>query len=917
MTNYPRTLRHGSGVMMTLDPTRLLLAFREPQAREELEQSLRRLGLILEEGEPQQTGSSRMMEIVNHTERRFWVRSINGRPIDEKLHDVVEETFGQTLDWIGPVYQLDNTRGRGGLLCPLPNVVVVKLNRQSIPQTGDVSAVMLNRLAAAINQSPVLREVPEKSRYLGDYRYYVINNPKEYSAYQLRNLLLEQGNQIVQEVRFENMPLLSPLAVVPNDTLFAQQWNMTQIQAGGMGTTGWDISPGNASVVVAVLDTGCDLTHPDLIPFASPGIDLGTMMPDGSPNPFGANTGHGTSCAGIVAARFNNALGVAGVAGACQIMPLAFSSITDVEVALGINYAADNGAQVISMSFYLPEDPLVNNAIAHAFNDRNCVLCAATGNFDNNTVVYPARHPLVIACGASDQADNRKSRSSPDGECWGSSYGSEVSVVAPGVLIPTTDIQGTGGYNNNNGGSKTVACVNYPSSGDAAGDYFSVFDGTSAATPHVAGLAALLISQYPTLTNAQVRNIIEQTAEKVGSVPYAATPGYPNGTWNQEMGYGRINVFRALDLADVFIRDYPGDTGAEPSTPPGGNFWSFSDIVTRITDDDVFEPSDPLKSKNVERGQTNYLYIRVTNNGPRDARNVVVNAKITPYVGTQFVYPEDWTLIDATHISPTPVMSTFATIPAGDAVIARFTISAAQVEELYGWTTDMPWHPCLLASVNADNDYAFATADFTGGTIVVRRNNLAQRNLSVIDVLAGASLSFPFLAGNLLNAERVMEIVVDRTQLPKDMKLWLALDDDSIAFPRVDLTPTIDTSAENGKKGIVYLERTRIKTTLGCCQGILTLEKGSRFDCLPTVRVRKVSVKGGEVILRDGKRFVEVREPITTIQMEKQPNQLYPFALQTSIPATAQKGQQYALGVSQRNQKGETVGGAAVIYVVN
>jgi hypothetical protein len=86
----------------------------------------------------------------------------------------------------------------------------------------------------------------------------------------------------------------------------------------------------------------------------------------------------------------------------------------------------------------------------------------------------------------------------------------------------------------------------------------------------VAGLAALIISQYPTLTNVEVRRLIERTAEKTGTTAYADTPGYDSGSWNQDMGYGRINCFRALDEADVMIRDWSGDDGTEPSSPPAG-----------------------------------------------------------------------------------------------------------------------------------------------------------------------------------------------------------------------------------------------------------------------------------------------------------------------------------------------------------
>jgi hypothetical protein len=170
------------------------------------------------------------------------------------------------------------------------------------------------------------------------------------------------------------------------------------------------------------------------------------------------------------------------------------------------------------------------------------------------------------------------------------------------------------------------------------------------------------------------------------------------------------------------------------------------------------------------------------------------------------------------------------------------------------------------------------------------------------------------LAGSLLNAERPMEILVNRSRLPKDMPLMLALDDDGKSFPHVDLRPTIKPT-ERDEGGIVFHERTRIEATLGCCRGVLTLEKGSRFDCPPASRIEKVSVKGGEVILRDGKRFVDIRDEIAIIRMEKQPNQLYPFALHTTIPANAEKGRAFVISVAQRNEREETVGGATVVYL--
>lgn len=881
-SKFPLELKHPNGGNMLLDPTRLLLAFGKPHTREQIQSRLLEFDLVLEDAFEFEKNAAELQRkklvVINHTDQRYWVRSHDGKPITPDRISLLETKFKDILEWVGPVYRMADTEGREGLFCPLPDVLIVK-------PVANLKETDTKAISSTLEELG-LHEVTEKSKYLNGFRFCSVIDPRKHPSLAIRTRLEKQPT-LFRSIHFDNMPMVRPTAVTPTDPLFVEQWDMTRIQA----PEGWNISTGTSTVVVCILDEGCDLSHPDL-GFSDPGLNLHTMLPDGSP------TGnHGTACAGIVAARFNNALGPAGVAGNCQILPLAVQDWTESEIANGITYAADHGAKVISMSFgWDPWDhALIDPAIQHAF-DLDVVMCVATHNYDG-PITYPATNPLVMAIGASDEIDNRKTPLSPDGEnWWGSDFGPQISVVAPGVHIPTTDRQGPAGYNNAPG---------------VGGDYFLTFNGTSAATPHVAGLAALLRSTYPALTNLEVRRIIERTADKVGTTPYAVVPGHPNGTWNQEMGYGRINVFHALNFADIMIKDSPADTGAEPSF---GNYWERCDIVVRPADDNVFTPNDPLESSNVERGHTNYLYVRVTNNGPADAHNVVVNARIVEYPGVFFVYPDDWTLIDATHVSPAPVTAAFATIPAGTSVIAKFTISAAQVDELWGWQSGH-FKPCLLAEVTSENDYAFAHADFSGGGMVTRYNNLAQRNLTVIEVAPGATVRFPFVLGNIKSSDEFLELVIERGPLPRESELLLSFEEHRELFPKAQFEEEPER-VELRKPGLVFLDRTRVETALGPHHGILVLEKGSRFDSVLTPKLTNIKVRGGEIIERNGVRFVRVEEQTAVIRATIRPHTSLALAIETKVPASARRGEKFKIALAQRNVRGETIGGASVMFVV-
>lgn len=271
------------------------MALKKPHSVESVKNILRETEFVLEveEGIPSDN-EIRSMKIINHTDKLFWIRSSVGTLINQENLYRLKEVFGEEFDWIGPVYQpLSRRNDRDQLFCPIPNVLVIKLT----PGFNDQDDEFLQRLARYN-----MKEISEKSKYLSGYRYYTIDDIENQNAYQIKDIFLHE-TQSVQEVLFENMPMIVHADMRPNDPLFPSQWNMNRIQASGAGATAWNFSTGNSSMAICILDSGCDLTHPDL-QFSTPGINLGTMSPDGSPitPPPSSNTGsgHGTACAGIV-----------------------------------------------------------------------------------------------------------------------------------------------------------------------------------------------------------------------------------------------------------------------------------------------------------------------------------------------------------------------------------------------------------------------------------------------------------------------------------------------------------------------------------------------------------------------------------------------------------------------------------------
>jgi subtilisin family serine protease len=307
-------------------------------------------------------------------------------------------------------------------------------------------------------------------------------------------------------------------AVIPNDEYFTIQWGMNntgQIVYGSRGKIdadidmpeAWEITKGSQDIIVAIVDTGADSTHPDLVSKLVPGYN--TVDENNNTEDY---NGHGTHVAGIAAAATNNTIGVAGVCWECKIMPikaLGTNEGTITDVAEGIRYAADHGAHVINLSIEGPSgnDTLLS-AIRYAYL-KNIPVVAAMGNQGTAEKRYPAAYPETIAVGATDKFDVRADYSS---------YGEHIDLVAPGSEIASTYYL----------------------------DQYYYMSGTSMAAPHVSGVLGLMRSISPTKTVEGLRATLRDSADDLGA-----------DGWDIYYGAGRLNAYQALkslEISSISIR---------------------------------------------------------------------------------------------------------------------------------------------------------------------------------------------------------------------------------------------------------------------------------------------------------------------------------------------------------------------------
>lgn len=328
---------------------------------------------------------------------------------------------------------------------------------------------------------------------------HIVELPYQASETAFANAFLERP-----EVDFAELDRLIPVQqIVPNDPLYPS-WYLQKIEA----AQAWTLSTGSSNVTIAILDTGVDASHPDLASKIIPGRNIYNNNSDTTDI-----HGHGTAVAGVAAAASNNGIGVSSVAWGSMIMPIRISDPTGMasasDIANGITWAADYGARVANISYYVSGIKTISSA-AKYFQGKGGIVVTAAGNYG---VFESAQDdPFLLTVGATDPQDALYSYSN---------HGNNLDLVAPG--------------------NNTTTLI---------GGQYGAGGGTSFASPVVAGVAALILSVNPSQTASQVIEILKENSDDLGV-----------SGWDSTFGSGRVNAGRAVFAA-------LGSVGTVDSAPP-------------------------------------------------------------------------------------------------------------------------------------------------------------------------------------------------------------------------------------------------------------------------------------------------------------------------------------------------------------
>jgi serine protease len=383
----------------------------------------------------------------------------------------------------------------------------------------------------------------------------------DFSDYAKVDEMIRELSQFAQIEYAERVPLMQK-TVVPNDPLYGpgNQWNLFRIQA----ETAWNYTLGSASIIIAVVDDAVDINHPDLQPIRWVntgeipgngidddgngyvddrfGVNVATSNPSlqGSPLPGTpvSSFDHGTHVAGIACAASNNGVGIASIGHGVRLMSIRAASSTGSLTATlqGVLYAIDNGAHVINMSYGSSSfSNTYQNAITYGYN-QGVVMVAACGNDNTNQVFYPAGYNHVISVAATNGNDAKASFSNYDnGSNW-------VDLAAPGTSI-------------------------YSALPTGSASLYGNKQGTSMASPLVAGLAGLMLSMNPGLTPDDIEDCLKSTCDPA------------TGSFAAQLGSGRINAANAMGCVAASLNWAPqADFAANITVIPQGSSVNFTDL---------------------------------------------------------------------------------------------------------------------------------------------------------------------------------------------------------------------------------------------------------------------------------------------------------------------------------------------------
>lgn len=451
----------------------------------------------------------------------------------------------------------------------LPDRVIVKLTPRTFSSLSKSSFGIssLDRMLSNIGVVSVSRMFPQPAGKGGSVDlslFHVVQFSSPHDVFTLAEEL-SQG----PDVEYAEPWFIYPLAggtFLPNDPFYQQQWHLPKIKA----AEAWDITQGDSTIVVAIVDSGTEWTHPDLAPniWTNPGesgtdaqgnnkrtnnldddnngyvddwhgwdlaganYQLPILISDNNPTSTGTNNEHGTHVAGIAAAATNNGTGVASIGFRTHLLPVKCSADDDKRAGgtafiltgyQGIVYAADMGAHVINCSWGGAGGSQFEQDVIDYATDQGSLVVGAAGNSGSDVFFSPAGYRNVLGVASTGQTDFKS---------YFSNYGYWLDVSAPGENILSTLY-----------GSKYNNTVDW--------------SGTSMASPLVAGLAALVKKQLPQLSMLQVGEQVRVTCDNIES----QNPGFPN-----QLGKGRINAFRALTettlpavrLLSFHVKDSPG-----------------------------------------------------------------------------------------------------------------------------------------------------------------------------------------------------------------------------------------------------------------------------------------------------------------------------------------------------------------------